>query len=384
MTSKGKKLKVVTVVGTRPELIRLSRVIYELDNAFDHILVHTGQNYDPELSRVFFNDLQIREPDVYLNCASKSDGTAGVIANILVEVDKVLVAEKPDAFLVLGDTNSCLSAISAKKRQIPIFHMEAGNRCFDERVPEETNRKIVDHIADINLPYSTIARQYLLDEGLAPDFIVKTGSPMAEVIQFALPGVKASKVLATLSLEKSKYFVVSSHREENVGPEAMFSKLIDTLNSLAEEFKLPVIVSTHPKLRNRIEKSNVTLSERVILLSPLGYFDYLCLQMNAKAVLSDSGTISEEASLLNFAALNLREAHERPESMEETNVMMVGLNPTHVLSSLRLLLKGTSQTDLDFNVPLDYRDTNVSKKIPRIIQSYTPYVNRKKWANTSA
>jgi UDP-N-acetylglucosamine 2-epimerase (non-hydrolysing) len=381
---KNTRLKVMTVVGTRPELIRLSRVIFELDRSFEHVLVHTGQNFDDSLSKVFFEDLSIRNPDYYLDCASEAGSTAATIANILSEVDRVLETENPDAFLVLGDTNSCLSALVAKKRQIPVFHMEAGNRCFDERVPEETNRKIVDHIADVNLPYSAIARQYLLDEGLPADLIIKTGSPMAEVIEFALPGVKNSNILNELGLRKEKYFVVSAHREENVGPDSMFEKLIDTLNLLASEYELPVIVSTHPKLRKKITASKLTLNNKIQFLNPLGYLDYLSLQMNSLAVLSDSGTISEESAILNFSALNLREAHERPEAMEEANVMMVGLDPTHVLNCLHLLLESNSNNEHEFNIPRDYRDTNISKKVARIIQSYTPYVNRRKWANKGA
>ena len=374
----------MTVVGTRPELIRLSRVIFELDRSFEHVLVHTGQNFDDSLSKVFFQDLSIRNPDYYLDCASEAGSTAATIANILNEVDRVLETENPDAFLVLGDTNSCLSALVAKKRQIPVFHMEAGNRCFDERVPEETNRKIVDHIADVNLTYSAIARQYLLDEGLPADLIIKTGSPMAEVIEFALPGVKNSNILNELGLGKEKYFVVSAHREENVGPDSMFEKLVDTLNLLASEYDLPVIVSTHPKLRKRVTASKLTLNNKIQFLNPLGYLDYLALQMNSLAVLSDSGTISEESAILNFSALNLREAHERPEAMEEANVMMVGLDPTHVLNSLHLLLESDSDNEHEFNIPRDYRDTNISKKVSRIIQSYTPYVNRRKWAKAGA
>jgi UDP-N-acetylglucosamine 2-epimerase (non-hydrolysing) len=381
---KNTRLKVMTVVGTRPELIRLSRVIFELDRSFEHVLVHTGQNFDDSLSKVFFQDLSIRNPDYYLDCASEAGSTAATIANILNEVDRVLETENPDAFLVLGDTNSCLSALVAKKRQIPVFHMEAGNRCFDERVPEETNRKIVDHIADVNLTYSAIARQYLLDEGLPADLIIKTGSPMAEVIEFALPGVKNSNILNELGLGKEKYFVVSAHREENVGPDSMFEKLVDTLNLLASEYDLPVIVSTHPKLRKRVTASKLTLNNKIQFLNPLGYLDYLALQMNSLAVLSDSGTISEESAILNFSALNLREAHERPEAMEEANVMMVGLDPTHVLNSLHLLLESDSDNEHEFNIPRDYRDTNISKKVSRIIQSYTPYVNRRKWAKAGA
>lgn len=380
---KNTKLKVMTVVGTRPELIRLSRVIFELDRSFEHVLVHTGQNFDDSLSKVFFQDLSIRNPDYYLDCASEAGSTAATIANILNEVDRVLITENPDAFLVLGDTNSCLSALVAKKRQIPVFHMEAGNRCFDERVPEETNRKIVDHIADVNLPYSAIARQYLLDEGLPSDLIIKTGSPMAEVIEFALPGVKNSNILNELGLGKEKYFVVSAHREENVGPDSMFEKLVATLNLLASEYDMQVIVSTHPKLRKRITASKLTLNNKIQFLNPLGYLDYLALQMNSLAVLSDSGTISEESAILNFSALNLREAHERPEAMEEANVMMVGLDPTHVLNSLHMLLESNSDNEHEFNVPRDYRDTNISKKVARIIQSYTPYVNRKKLGKVS-
>lgn len=377
MASSSSKIKVMTVVGTRPELIRLSRTIAELDLAFDHVLVHTGQNFDPELSKVFFDDLDIRQPDFYLNCSGDGATTAETIASILLEVDRLLELEKPDAFLVLGDTNSCLSAIVAKKRQVPIFHMEAGNRCFDERVPEETNRRIVDHIADVNLPYSDIARSYLIREGISEDLIIKTGSPMREVIQYVAPKVEKSDVLGRLGLSPQRFFVVSAHRHENVSPDDKFASLTSTLNALADSYNLPVIVSTHPKLRKRLEGAGVIVNELVEFHAPLGFVDYLSLQKSALAVISDSGTISEEASILKFAALNLREAHERPESMEEANVMMVGLDPTDVLAGLHIVL-GQESSSPSLNTPRDYMADNVSKKIVRVIQSYTRYVLRRK------
>lgn len=325
-----KKLRVMTVVGTRPEIIRLACVLKKLDqsNAIDHILVHTGQNYDYELNEVFFEDLELRKPDYFLNAAGKNaTETAGLI---LINIDSVLEEVKPDAFLVLGDTNSCLCAIAAKKRRIPIFHMEAGNRCFDQRVPEETNRKIVDHTADINLTYSDIAREYLLAEGLRPDRIIKTGSPMFEVLNDYMPKVEKSQILEKLDLKKNNYFVVSAHREENIASEEKFFNLVEILNSIAEKYNMPIVVSTHPRTRKMIEKHGIEFHQNVKLMKPMGLSDYLALQINSYAVLSDSGTISEESSILNFKALNIREAHERPEAMEEASVMMVGLNPERV------------------------------------------------------
>ncbi len=331
MNTTAKKLKVLTVVGTRPEIIRLSRVLAKLDEseAIDHVLVHTGQNYDYELNQVFFEDLELRKPDYFLNAAGKNATTT--VGQILINIDPLLEKEQPDAFLVLGDTNSCLCAIPAKKRKIPIFHMEAGNRCFDQRVPEETNRKIVDHVSDINLTYSDIAREYLLREGLLPDRIIKTGSPMYEVLHHYMPKIQNSEILQQLLLEKDKYFVVSAHREENINAERNFNNLVKSLNNIAETFGLPVIVSAHPRTRNMIQEKNIVFNHLVKLQKPFGLSDYLCLQVNAKAVLSDSGTISEESSILNFPALNIREAHERPEAMEEAAVMMVGLNPDRIL-----------------------------------------------------
>ncbi len=374
-----KKLKVVTVVGTRPEIIRLSRVICALDasEAIEHVLVHTGQNYDYELNEVFFENLGIRKPDHFLNAAgTNATTTAG---QILINIDPVLVETKPDAFLVLGDTNSCLCAIAAKKRQIPIFHMEAGNRCFDQRVPEETNRKIVDHISDINLTYSDIAREYLLREGLSADRIIKTGSPMFEVLNHYLPEIKKSEVLKTLNLEKSKYFVVSAHREENISSDKNFRGLMESLNIIAEEYGYPVIVSTHPRTRNMIEKKNIKAHSGIQFLKPLGFHDYNALQINSYAVLSDSGTISEESSILNFRALNIREAHERPEAMEEGSVMMVGLNPERILQSLNQLKRQNIGDERNFRTVGDYSMPNVSEKVTRIILSYTDYINRVVW-----
>jgi UDP-N-acetylglucosamine 2-epimerase (non-hydrolysing) len=375
-----KKLKVITVVGTRPEIIRLSRVICALDasEAVEHILVHTGQNYDYELNEVFFEDLGIRKPDHFLNAAgTNATTTAG---QILINIDSVLEEIKPDAFLVLGDTNSCLCAIAAKKRQIPIFHMEAGNRCFDQRVPEETNRKIVDHISDINMTYSDIAREYLLREGLSADRIIKTGSPMFEVLNHYLPEIKSSSVLEKLKLEKGKYFVVSAHREENISSDKNFRGLMESLNIIAEKYGYPVIVSTHPRTRNMIEKKQIETHSGIQFLKPLGFHDYNALQMNSYAVLSDSGTISEESSILNFRALNIRDAHERPEAMEEASVMMVGMNSERILQGLVQLGRQTIDEDRNFRYVVDYSMPNVSEKVVRIILSYTDYINRVVWS----
>ena len=371
-----KKLKVMTVVGTRPEIIRLSAVINKLDKseAIEHILVHTGQNYDYELNEVFFEDFNLKKPDYFLNSAV---GTAiETIGNILINIEKVIDKEKPDAFLILGDTNSCLTAIAAKRRHIPIFHMEAGNRCFDQRVPEETNRKIVDHIADINLTYSDIAREYLLREGLLPDRVIKTGSPMYEVIKSKLDDINNSDVLNKLNLEKGKYFVVSAHREENINSETNFMNLVESLNAIADKYNFPVIVSTHPRTRKMIEEKGIKFNPLVNLLKPLGFNDYVKLQIESKAVLSDSGTISEESSILKFRALNLREAHERPEAMEEASVMMVGLKKERILQGLEIL--ETQEKDTLREV-YDYSMPNVSDKVLRIILSYTDYINRNVW-----
>ena len=371
-----KKLKVMTVVGTRPEIIRLSAVINKLDKskAIEHILVHTGQNYDYELNEVFFEDFNLKKPDYFLNSAV---GTAiETIGNILINIEKVIDKEKPDAFLILGDTNSCLTAIAAKRRHIPIFHMEAGNRCFDQRVPEETNRKIVDHIADINLTYSNIAREYLLREGLLPDRVIKTGSPMYEVIKLKLDDINNSDVLNKLNLEKNKYFVVSAHREENINSERNFMNLVESLNAIADKYNFPVIVSTHPRTRKMIEEKGVKFNPLINLLKPLGFNDYVKLQIESKTVLSDSGTISEESSILKFKALNLREAHERPEAMEEASVMMVGLKKERILQGLEIL--ETQEKDTLREV-YDYSMPNVSDKVLRIILSYTDYINRNVW-----
>ena len=372
-----KKLKVMTVVGTRPEIIRLAAVIHQLENsaAVEHILVHTGQNYDYELNEVFFQDFKLRKPDYFLNAAV---GTAvETVGNILVKIDPVLEEVKPDAFLVLGDTNSCLCAIAAKRKQIPIFHMEAGNRCFDQRVPEETNRKIVDHISDINLTYSDIAREYLLREGLPADRIIKTGSPMFEVLTSRKEDIASSDIISRLALEKGNYFVVSAHRDENINSEANFFNLVESLNAVAEKYEMPVIVSTHPRTRKMIEEKGVTFHPLVQTLKPLGFNDYVKLQMDSKAVLSDSGTISEESSILGFNALNIRQAHERPEAMEEASVMMVGLGKERILQGLTIL--ETQEKDTLRHVS-DYSMRNVSEKVLRIILSYTDYVNRVVWS----
>jgi len=371
-----RKLKVMTVVGTRPEIIRLAAVMKKLDvsEAIEQIIVHTGQNYDYELNEVFFKDFGLRKPDYFLDAALGTP--AETIGNILIKVDPVLEEVKPDAFLVLGDTNSCLCAIPAKKRQIPIFHMEAGNRCFDQRVPEETNRKIVDHIADINMTYSDIAREYLLREGLPADRIIKTGSPIYEVVHSKLDDINASTIIDALSLKKGEYFVVSAHREENIGSDRTFDALVETLNAIAEIYKKPIIVSTHPRTRKKIEEKQIDFNPLIKLMKPLGFNDYVKLQMNAKVVLSDSGTISEESSILKFPALNIREAHERPEAMEEAVVMMVGLEKERILQGLKIL---ESQTIDTLREVADYSMPNVSDKVLRIILSYTDYINRTVW-----
>lgn len=374
-----KKLKVMSVVGTRPEIIRLSRVLDALDRYCDHILVHTGQNYDYELNQVFFDDLGVRKPDFFLNSADGSTSAANTIGNLITAVDSVLIQIQPEAMLVLGDTNSCLSVIPAKRRKVPIFHMEAGNRCFDLRVPEETNRRIVDHTADINLTYSTIARDYLLREGLPPDQIIKTGSPMYEVLHHYLPQIQTSPVLPRLGLSRHQYFVVSVHREENIESEKSFTKLVAVLNAVAEDHQLPVIVSTHPRTQKRVDAAGVKFHPLVRLLKPLGFHDYVHLQMAAKAVLSDSGTINEESSILNFPALNLREAHERPEGMEEAAVMMVGLEVDRVRQGLTILENQLCGVERNLRLVADYSMPNVSDKVVRIIHSYTDYVNRVVW-----
>ena len=375
-----KKLKVMTVVGTRPEIIRLSMVLKALDqsDAIEHTIVHTGQNYDYELNQIFFEDLGLRKPDYFLEAAGKT--ATETVGNILIKIDPLLEEIQPDAFLVLGDTNSCLCAIPAKKRQIPIFHMEAGNRCFDQRVPEETNRKIVDHTADINLTYSDIAREYLLREGLPADRIIKTGSPMFEVLHHYLPEIEKSDVLSRLNLEEGKYFVVSAHREENINSEKNFNGLIESLNAVAEKFGYPIIVSTHPRTRNMIDKKQVEVRPEIQFLKPLGFHDYNALQMRSFAVLSDSGTISEESSILNFRALNIREAHERPEAMEEASVMMVGLSPERIMQGLAQLQTQKLGTHRNFRQVADYSMPNVSEKVVRIILSYTDYINRVVWS----
>jgi UDP-N-acetyl-L-fucosamine synthase len=378
-----KKLKVLTVVGTRPEIIRLSRVLARLDEHCEHVLVHTGQNYDFELNQVFFDDLGVRKPDYFLNSADGSTGAANTIGNLIIGVDKVLAEVQPEAMLVLGDTNSCLAVIPAKRRKIPIFHMEAGNRCFDQRVPEETNRRIVDHTADINLTYSTIARDYLLREGLPPDMVIKTGSPMFEVLTHYRPRIEASDVLTRLGLEAERYFVVSAHREENIESPQSFTKLVAVLNAVAQDHDLPVIVSTHPRTQKRIDATGAVFHPRVQLLKPLGFHEYNKLQSSALAVLSDSGTINEESSIMNFPALNLREAHERPEGMEEAAVMMVGLELDRVRQGLSILAtqpRGANRTNPHgIRQVADYSMPNVSDKVLRIIHSYTDYVNRVVW-----
>lgn len=371
------KLKVMTVVGTRPEIIRLSRVIPKLDTHCNHVLVHTGQNYDYELNGIFFDELGIRSPDHFLDAAGSSG--AQTIGRIIIAIDTLLEHVKPDAMLVLGDTNSCTAVIPAKRRKIPTFHMEAGNRCFDQRVPEEINRRIVDHTADINMTYSSIAREYLLREGLPPDLVIKTGSPMFEVLNYYRPHIESSNVLNNLNLTAGDFFVVSAHREENVDPEASFGRLIDTLNMVAETYELPVIVSTHPRTQKRIDATGAKFAPQVRIIKPLGFADYNRLQLSARAVLSDSGTINEEASILNFPALNIREAHERPEGMEEAAAMMVGLNPERIMQGLAILQSQPRGPDRLIRQVGDYSMPNVSDKVVRIIHSYTDYVNRVIW-----
>lgn len=367
----------MSVVGTRPEIIRLSRVLAKLDQHCEHVLVHTGQNYDFELNEVFFNDLGVRKPDYFLNAAGKN--AAETIGQVIINVDEALDEIQPDAMLVLGDTNSCLSAIPAKRRKVPIFHMEAGNRCFDQRVPEETNRRIVDHTADINLTYSSIARDYLLAEGLPADRVIKTGSPMFEVLNHYMPQIDASDVLSRLGLQKGQFFVVSAHREENVDSPKQLAKLAETLNNVAAHYGLPVIVSTHPRTRNRIEAQGIEFNDNIQLLKPLGFHDYNHLQKNSKAVLSDSGTINEESSIMNFPALNLREAHERPEGMEEASVMMVGLSVERVMQALEVLESQPNGHERLLRPVYDYSMPNVSDKMVRIIHSYTDYIKRVVW-----
>ena len=374
-----KKLKVMTVVGTRPEIIRLSRVLARLDEHCDHVLVHTGQNYDYELNQVFFDDLGVRKPDHFLNSAANATSAAHTIGNLIISVDQVLGEVQPEAMLVLGDTNSCLSVIPAKRRKIPIFHMEAGNRCFDQRVPEETNRRIVDHTADVNLTYSTIARDYLLREGLPPDLVIKTGSPMFEVLTHYRPRIEASDVLERLGLAAEQYFVVSAHREENIESPQSFAKLVAVLNAVAEDHGLPVIVSTHPRTQKRIDATGARFHPQVRLLKPLGFHDYVKLQLAARTTLSDSGTINEESSILNFPALNLREAHERPEGMEEAAVMMVGLEVDRVRQGLAILENQPRGGARGLRQVADYSMPNVSDKVLRIVHSYTDYVNRVVW-----
>jgi len=369
----------MSVVGTRPEIIRLSRVLAALDVHCDHVLVHTGQNYDYELNQVFFDDLGVRKPDYFLSSARGSTGAANTIGNLITAVDGVLAHVQPEAMLVLGDTNSCLSVIPAKRRKVPIFHMEAGNRCFDQRVPEETNRRIVDHTADINLTYSTIARDYLLREGLPPDQVIKTGSPMYEVLHHYLPQIKASDAVRRLGLQPEQYFVVSAHREENIESDQAFTKLVAVLNALAQDHGLPVVVSTHPRTQKRIDATGSQFHPLVRLLKPLGFHDYVNLQMQAKAVLSDSGTINEESSILNFPALNLREAHERPEGMEEAAVMLVGLEVERVHQGLAILATQPRGNERSLRLVADYSMPNVSDKVLRIIHSYTDYINRVVW-----
>jgi len=374
-----KKLKIVTVVGTRPEIIRLSRVMAKLDEHFDHIIAHTGQNYDYELNQIFFDELGIRKPDYFLESARPGNSACATVGAVISKVDEVLAEVQPDALLVLGDTNSCLAAYPAKRRKIPVFHMEAGNRCFDQRVPEEINRAIVDHISDINMCYSDIAREYLLREGLLPDRVIKTGSPMFEVLNHYLPGIEKSDVLERLELKPGEYFLVSAHREENIDDPAQFEKLVLVLNRIAEKYGHRIIVSTHPRTRIRIEESGAVLNPLVELMKPLGFNEYVHLQTRAKATLSDSGTITEESSILNFPALNIRNAHERPEGMEEASVMMTGLEPDRVMQGLAILESQPRDEDRLLRRVADYSMPNVSDKVVRIILSYTDYVNRYVW-----
>lgn len=371
-------IKVLTLVGTRPEIIKLSRVIAELDNNINHILVHTGQNYDYELNEIFFNELNIRKPDYFLNAVGAN--LAQTIGNIIAKTDEILEIEKPDALLILGDTNSCLGVISAKRRKIPIFHMEAGNRCFDLRVPEEINRKIVDHLSDINLTYTEHARRYLIAEGISPELIIKTGSPMLEVINFYSSDIDKSNVVSRLGLKNQKYFVFSTHREENVDDKKNLIELIATLNAVVDKYDLPIIVSTHPRTRKRIDElGDVIFNEKIQFMNPLGFLDYIQLQKNAKAVISDSGTITEESSILNFPAVTIRQQHERPEGMDEGTLIMTGLNKNSVLSAIDVVVKHNINNIDSFRIVTDYNVDNVSKKVLRIIMSYTDYVNRKIW-----
>jgi UDP-N-acetylglucosamine 2-epimerase (non-hydrolysing) len=376
---KIKRLKVATVIGTRPEIIRLSRVLARLDQTCEHVLIHTGQNYDYELNQIFFDDLGIRKPDYFLDSAKDSNSAAQTIGNLIGLADQVLEKVQPDALLVLGDTNSCLSVIPAKRRKIPVFHMEAGNRCFDERVPEEINRRIVDHTADINMPYSSIAREYLLREGLAPASIIKTGSPLFEVLSFYRSKIDSSDVMSRLELKTKDYFLVSGHREENIDNPKLFKQFVEMLNGLAQKFDQPIILSAHPRTQKRIAESDLTLDSRVSTLKPLGFFDYVKLQLNARTVLSDSGSISEEASILGISALNIREAHERPEAMEEVPVMMVGLNLDRIYQAIELLEQDGCIGQKGLLVVADYQMPNVSEKVVRILHSYTDYVNRTVW-----
>ena len=372
-----KKLKVVTVIGTRPEIIRLARVMSKLDKYCDHIIVHTGQNYDYELNEIFFKDLNVRKPDYFLDAAGNNG--AKTIGKVIIAIDQVLSEINPDAMLVLGDTNSCMSVISAKRRKIPVFHMEAGNRCFDQRVPEEINRKIVDHTADINLTYSSIAREYLLNEGISPDTIIKTGSPMFEVLNYYRKEINSSDILERLKLEENSFYVISAHREENIDSDSNFINLVEILNTLAEQNNMPVIVSTHPRTQKRVDTMGIVFHPLVKLLKPLGFMDYVKLQMSSLATLSDSGTINEESSILNFPAINIRDAHERPEAMEEASVMMVGLNVKRVMQALNILTSQSRGDERTLYEVSDYRSPNVSEKVVRIIHSYTDYVNRTVW-----
>ncbi len=373
------KLKVLTILGTRPEIIKLSRVISEMDKFFDHKIVHTGQNYDYELNEIMFCQLDLRKPDIFLDSAV--DSPAGTIGNVIIKTDQIIMKEKPDAILILGDTNSCMSAIAAKRRKVPIFHMEAGNRCFDQRVPEEVLRKIVDHTADINLPYSEIAKNYLINEGFQPDRIIKIGSPMKEVLDFYSNKINSSTILKQIGLEINKYFIVSAHREENVDSKEKLIKIVDIIKSISDIYKLPVIVSTHPRTRKNLEKINIDLTSNKLIsfMKPFGFLDYVKLQINSFCVISDSGTISEESSILNFPAINLRETHERPEASEEASVIMVGLNKDRLLSSLSILKNQKRGSIRDLNLVSDYNIDNVSKKIVRIIASYTDYIKRVVW-----
>ena len=372
-----RKLKVCTVLGTRPEIIRLSRVIHKLDKYFDHSLIHTGQNYDYELNEVFFEDLELKAPNHYLESADKSSSALNTIGNILIKLDPLLDRIKPDAMLILGDTNSSIASVAAKRKKIPIFHMEAGNRSFDERVPEEINRRLVDHISDINLPYSSIAREYLISEGIPSNRVIKTGSPMYEVLDYFMPKIKKSTILSKLNLKKNRFFVLSSHREENI--DFKFKELVDLISFLEGEYEIPIFVTCHPRTKAKFESENIKFSDKVILSKPLGFIDYVFLQMNAFIVLSDSGTISEESSILNFPALNIRDSHERPEAMEEGSVMMVGYDKKMITNAIEILEKQGRGSKSTLNVVKDYQAKNVSEKVARIILSYTDYVNKNIW-----